>query len=54
MINCTAGVDKNSRKINIIVSAAECFLEMKDVTGEELNSVLTGATVLDSQVTRSE
>lgn len=50
--NRTAGVDKNSRKINVIVSAAERFLRMKDVMGEELHGGLTAAA--SSQVTGSE
>ena len=54
VINCTAGVAKNSRKINISLSAAERFLGMKDETGEELHGILNGAEVPSSQVTRSE
>lgn len=53
-LNCTAGVAKISRKININLSAAERFLGMKDETGEEQHGILNGAAVLSSQVTRSE
>lgn len=48
VIDCSAGLDKNSRKIDIIISAAKRFLGLKDVTGEGLHGILTGA-VLSSQ-----
>lgn len=36
-------MEKKSRKIDIIVSAAELFLGLKDLTSEELHGVLSRA-----------
>jgi hypothetical protein len=47
VINCTAGVDKNSRLIDII-SAAEHLLGLNDVMDEGLHRVLAGDLVLSA------
>lgn len=48
VMNCAAGVNKNSRKIDII-SGAERNLGLKDETGKKLHGIRAGA-VSSSQV----
>ncbi|KAK6328805.1 hypothetical protein J4Q44_G00007830 [Coregonus suidteri] len=41
VINCTAQFSKKSKKLDIIVAAAEKFLGLKDFTSEDLQGVLS-------------
>ena len=42
VINCTAGMDQKSQKIEVVVAAAEKYLGVRDLTAEELQDVLSG------------
>lgn len=40
VINCTAQTNKKSKKLDIIVSAAERFLGLQELTAEALQGIL--------------
>ena len=42
VINCTAGMERKSQKIEAVVEAAERHLGVWDLTSEELQDVLSG------------
>jgi hypothetical protein len=42
VINCTAGMDQKSQKIEVVVAAAEMYLGVRDLTAQELQDVLSG------------
>ena len=46
VINGTAKVGRRSRKMDIIVDAAEWFLGLKDLSADELHGVLSQAVPL--------
>lgn len=41
VINCTAQTNKKSKKLDIIVSAAERFLGLQELTAEALQGILS-------------
>lgn len=49
VINCTGHMSKNSRKLDIIISAAEKFLGLQDLTAEALQGLLSPGNVQPSQ-----
>ena len=42
VINCTAGMECKSQKIEEVVTAAERYLGVRDLMSEELQGVLSG------------
>ena len=42
VINCTAGIERKSQKIEVVVAAAERYMGVQDLTSEELQGVLSG------------
>ena len=42
VINCTAGMERKLQKIEVVVAAAERYLDVRDLTSEELEGVLIG------------
>ena len=42
VINCTAGMERKSQIIEVVVVAAERCLGVRDLTSEELQGVLSG------------
>jgi hypothetical protein len=42
LINCTAGMDWKSHKVGVVVTAAERYLGVRDLTAEDLQDVLSG------------
>lgn len=49
VINCTAQVSKKSKKMDIIISAANMFLGLQDFTAEALQGLLSLGNVPPSQ-----
>ena len=42
VINCTAGMERKSQKIEVDMAAVEGYLGVRDLTSEELQGVLSG------------
>jgi hypothetical protein len=42
VINFTAGTERKSQKMEVVVAAAERYLGVRDLTSEELQGVLSG------------
>ena len=45
VINSTAGMERKSQKIEVVVKAVEEYLGVRDLTSEQLQGVLSGGVL---------